>query len=228
MAEEQGRGEAEPWEEEKGFWEGLGIQRRGVETGNRDRFGKRPKVGHSTFTEHLPCAGPWGHSPLLPGYSGVRAAWSPCSVACDPCASAASCVRCSHQAGQAALRPTPPQGQQVRGHAPRSSPCAPPRGITQSPPRPPMLSPSPGLVRRQHSRKKRPLPVATAGAPDKGQLGTQADLERLGQGARFSHLPGPSRDTPQTQPSASRLPAQSPADRANCHPALRGAEPLLP
>lgn len=44
----------------------------------------------------------------------------------------------------------------------------------------PMLSP--GLVGRQHSTEKQPLPVAIAGAPDKGWPRALADVGRLGSG----------------------------------------------
>lgn len=102
-------------------------------------------------------------------------------VTAPPPASVDTRVQRSHQAGQAALRPTTSRASRSEVTRPGASSCAPPRGIAQSPPRPPMLSPSPGLVGRQHSREKRPLPVATAGAPDKGQLGTQADLGGWGK-----------------------------------------------
>lgn len=99
--------QAEPWEEEEGSGEGLGIQHRGVEAGSRDRFGKRPGVGHSAFIDHLLCARSWGHSLVLPG-----------------------CGEVGHPGPQT---PVLPQASRSEVMSPGASPCTLPRGIAQSP-----------------------------------------------------------------------------------------------
>lgn len=163
-------------------WKVLGIQCRWMETGNRDSFGKRPEGASSAFIKHLLCAGPWDHSLVLPGCGGAGATWSPCGVAMTPALSVLLCA--AQPSGRTGCpAPHPYLGQQVRGQASQRLPvCPTTRYCSIFSPHPPMLSPSLGLVGRQHSREKRPLPVATAGPLDKGQLGAQTDLGRLGKG----------------------------------------------
>lgn len=116
----------------------------GPEPGSRGRFGRRPRVGHASFMERLLCAGPWGHSPVLAACCGAGAAWTrpcpppPCPTLCDLpplCLGSLLCaVGPSGLMGCLAPPLSPrPAGQMSRAPEP---PCAPTRGVAQSP-RPP-------------------------------------------------------------------------------------------